>query len=447
MENNGSIGSPVAPIPQREHHRLSQSHFISRDSSPQSVSSEMNYGSSASVFERPASSQDPAWYVGKDAGVSATSPPPGLGRKRAGDHDLFVNTRLCQQMRAVSVEPSKTPSFSSTIGFQEDLARIEEWFRHLPYQDAVLALQSIIASLPYPVSPSSLISGATMSQQYQQQHALAVTGPSSPTVHDYPIRSAVSTPALVHFEGLGDFQYFGSASTPASPTRRLTPQFGAIGQERPFSTPEHTDDEETRLAPRSTELQNVSKVWEAQQHRYSNLLTPPPETYQPGNQRRVYSVPQTKAPPSPPHTLLTGIQKSFPSHHQYIHQGHHYGQHYGRQQKQDTKGKIPDEVDFSLLNDIPAWFRSLRLHKYTHLFWPDPSHPESTPREWSYKEIIQLTDEELEKMGVGALGARRKMLRMFELVKEKLAEKEHGHDDGLKRMNGEAGGIVDVSDE
>ncbi|KAI8804295.1 hypothetical protein BJ742DRAFT_665887, partial [Cladochytrium replicatum] len=54
--------------------------------------------------------------------------------------------------------------------------------------------------------------------------------------------------------------------------------------------------------------------------------------------------------------------------------------------------------------DIPGWLRSLRLHKYTPVF-------EST----DWRTMIKLTDEELNAKGVQALGARRKMLKVFEL--------------------------------
>ncbi|KAI9291265.1 hypothetical protein K502DRAFT_297206, partial [Neoconidiobolus thromboides FSU 785] len=65
-----------------------------------------------------------------------------------------------------------------------------------------------------------------------------------------------------------------------------------------------------------------------------------------------------------------------------------------------------------IISDIPAWLRSLRLHKYTEAFdgmvWQD---------------IIKLTDEELSEKGISALGARRKMLKHFELVKQELQNK------------------------
>lgn len=71
------------------------------------------------------------------------------------------------------------------------------------------------------------------------------------------------------------------------------------------------------------------------------------------------------------------------------------------------KGKIPDKIELELLEDIPTWLRSLRLHKYTHIF-----------ESMSWKEMVVLTDEELTQKGVAALGARRKLLKVFAMVQE-----------------------------
>jgi hypothetical protein len=68
---------------------------------------------------------------------------------------------------------------------------------------------------------------------------------------------------------------------------------------------------------------------------------------------------------------------------------------------------ISFKVPFSAhVSDIPGWLRSLRLHKYTPLFEHD-----------QWKEFIRLTDEQLQARGVVALGARRKMLKVFEQVR------------------------------
>jgi hypothetical protein len=67
-----------------------------------------------------------------------------------------------------------------------------------------------------------------------------------------------------------------------------------------------------------------------------------------------------------------------------------------------------DPTDPSLLQDIPAWLRSLRLHKYT-----------DNLKDMKWTELVDLDDKALEDRGVNALGARRKMLKVFEQVKGK----------------------------
>lgn len=71
------------------------------------------------------------------------------------------------------------------------------------------------------------------------------------------------------------------------------------------------------------------------------------------------------------------------------------------------KGKIPDKIELELLEDIPTWLRSLRLHKYTPIF-----------ESMSWKEMVILNDDELTQKGVAALGARRKLLKVFAMVQE-----------------------------
>ncbi|KAI9012141.1 hypothetical protein CLU79DRAFT_770738 [Phycomyces nitens] len=68
--------------------------------------------------------------------------------------------------------------------------------------------------------------------------------------------------------------------------------------------------------------------------------------------------------------------------------------------------KKEDVLDMDLLNDVPAWFRSLRLHKYNAIF---------ESMEW--QDIIRLSDTDLQDKGVAALGARRKMLKVFETIR------------------------------
>lgn len=69
-----------------------------------------------------------------------------------------------------------------------------------------------------------------------------------------------------------------------------------------------------------------------------------------------------------------------------------------------------DPTDPTLLQDIPSWLRSLRLHKYT-----------DNLKDLKWTELVELDDKALEDRGVNALGARRKMLKVFEQVKGKLS--------------------------
>ncbi|KAF5362851.1 hypothetical protein D9758_007063 [Tetrapyrgos nigripes] len=71
--------------------------------------------------------------------------------------------------------------------------------------------------------------------------------------------------------------------------------------------------------------------------------------------------------------------------------------------------KGEEDVDPQLLTDIPAWLRSLRLHKYT---------PNFEGMKW--QDMVVLDEAQLEAQGVAALGARRKMLKTFELVRKKM---------------------------
>ncbi|KAE8148516.1 hypothetical protein BDV25DRAFT_131157 [Aspergillus avenaceus] len=70
-----------------------------------------------------------------------------------------------------------------------------------------------------------------------------------------------------------------------------------------------------------------------------------------------------------------------------------------------------DPTDPNLLKDIPSWLRSLRLHKYTENL-----------KDLKWTELVELNDKALEERGVNALGARNKMLKVFEQVRDARAE-------------------------
>ena len=78
----------------------------------------------------------------------------------------------------------------------------------------------------------------------------------------------------------------------------------------------------------------------------------------------------------------------------------------------DARGRSPrgrrgtskppeDPTDLTLLSDVPNWLRSLRLHKYT-----------DNLKDIRWQDLVQLDDDGLEKRGVNALGARRKLLKV-----------------------------------
>lgn len=72
-----------------------------------------------------------------------------------------------------------------------------------------------------------------------------------------------------------------------------------------------------------------------------------------------------------------------------------------------TSSSMPADISNpELLNNIPAWLKLLRLHKYTECL-----------KDIYWKDLVELNDEQLEKRGVKALGARRKLLKAFDAVK------------------------------
>ncbi|KAI8996777.1 hypothetical protein BDB01DRAFT_830432 [Pilobolus umbonatus] len=111
--------------------------------------------------------------------------------------------------------------------------------------------------------------------------------------------------------------------------------------------------------------------------------------------------------------ILDGNSTNFmPEEHEYT-SDHSEGSQWSRRRSsmtpttRATKDKKAVEiVDMELLRDVPAWLRSLRLHKYNPIF------SDST-----WQEMVKMSDNDLLHKGVAALGARRKMLKVFENVK------------------------------
>ncbi|KAK9322929.1 hypothetical protein V1517DRAFT_338297 [Lipomyces orientalis] len=81
----------------------------------------------------------------------------------------------------------------------------------------------------------------------------------------------------------------------------------------------------------------------------------------------------------------------------------------------DSSSQLPDNA---LLNDIPAWLRSLRLHKYT-----------DNLKDLKWEDLVHLSEDQLVDRGVSALGARRKMLKIFKTVREAKYSWDQNKDD------------------
>jgi len=69
--------------------------------------------------------------------------------------------------------------------------------------------------------------------------------------------------------------------------------------------------------------------------------------------------------------------------------------------RRGTSKPPEDPTNPALLQDIPSWLRSLRLHKYT-----------DNLKDLKWTELIELDDKGLEDRGVNALGARKKMIKV-----------------------------------
>lgn len=111
----------------------------------------------------------------------------------------------------------------------------------------------------------------------------------------------------------------------------------------------------------------------------------------------------------------------------------------GNRAKSDAGSKDKEEdVDPAVLEDVPTWLRSLRLHKYTPNF-----------EGCNWREMVGMDEAALEARGVAALGARRKMLKTFEVVRAKLgvdmpasAGSAAATDGGEKEANGGEGAAL-----
>lgn len=89
-----------------------------------------------------------------------------------------------------------------------------------------------------------------------------------------------------------------------------------------------------------------------------------------------------------------------------------YGSENSARRRSSQQKPVETPTDLRLLNDVPAWLRQLRLHKYT-----------DNLKSMKWQDMVKMSDSDLEAKGVSALGARRKLLKAFETVNEAMGEK------------------------
>lgn len=148
--------------------------------------------------------------------------------------------------------------------------------------------------------------------------------------------------------------------------------------------------------------------------------------------RQIASAQGRRSRPNSPGLLPTGMgqaQFSSPQHNGYLSafdgnqmmmnaglMGQFQGDGYLSEHGEIPRGRSPrgrrgsskppeDPTDPKLLEDIPSWLRSLRLHKYT-----------DNLKDMSWSELVMLDDKGLEARGVNALGARNKMLKVSSML-------------------------------
>ncbi|KAI3662536.1 hypothetical protein MP638_000646 [Amoeboaphelidium occidentale] len=389
------------------------------------------------------------------------------GNAGLGNNRMYVNSPLGPQFKPSTPPPlssSSVPNAAAsssfhrikspvpTQSFRNQLLSVINWMNNLNEDEATEALSSILENFPYGEILSHCVRTAyngSVLQLHQSRTPLSLEASTdnlrisdTHTFNPSPIPSRIGAigqerPQSAHAYHSGTHDDFSKPvvarasmdlSRVGSP---LLEQFmarqGGFQQHQQnaaakFGRPRSVESAETswraqeKTISQSTDnWRNASAVWlsdSADMSGASRLRHPIPQRRPQGDARGATSSngvsSQAKAYTPPPKSGSPQIGKS------------------------GEKGRIPEEVDFSLLNDIPSWLKSLRLHKYTYLFVPDfprsttphqgseeeDDEPEGAKKLWKWHEMVELNDEELEKMGVKALGARRKMLKVFELVKE-----------------------------
>eukprot|EP00158_Paraphelidium_tribonemae_P002680 Partr_v1_DN25582_c0_g1_i1_m20914 putative SAM domain protein len=301
-------------------------------------------------------------------------------------HPLSPSSSGQRRMNSWITPPPTPPpgqsrsSVAASAKFTSTLASIQQWFHGLSVEESVSALQSILYTFPHPSQMSEVL-------------------------EDFMLAN-----------GGGNGSNIGGISRASTPVHRQPNHAGIIGQQRPFSpSPYSSPNSSSLMLPHSAPCSPVlGHSYTARSSMSSPSMTlasivasnpsagdsldkihaprPRPAStiaaVASGNSSSADET-TTSADSPPPSRSLSSNSKS-------------------------EKGRIPESIDITLLNDVAAWLRSLRLHKYTCIFAPE----QPNKKKWTWREMVVLTDAELEAMGVSALGARRKLLKVFEMVQQ-----------------------------
>ncbi|KAI3643972.1 hypothetical protein MP228_010136 [Amoeboaphelidium protococcarum] len=440
-------GGPLAGIDQKlllptenpQEHGGSEGNMVHQQSPP-------------SLNQRPQSMHELAWKLQEDAAISmqqnARKIPPGFSSVPVSPvkSNPFVPDNVSHVFAGLSVHDSpptmhqqsnqqqhhqlypqqqlqtqKQQSFSATPEFNDDVKRINEWFAHLSERDAVVALQSILQNMNPEVLGALNIRHLSLQRQ-RTRTANTITSNvaggdhgSTKVVHygavgqKYPTTPQSCIVNSVHtFEQNDMLDMRRSISIPPEQYQQWSSPSSSPGESESFFTPALEDVSPTSSINGAFKFDNnrgypSTPQWhlEHAKAQQQQLQQQQQQDYE-GIRRRVQTTP-------------ISMYKSHGSQSTKV-------QHKSPELPYKTdKGKIPETVDFELLKDVPAWLRSLRLHKYTNLF----ASSNRNMKQWHWREMIELSDEQLEQMGIGALGARRKLLRVFEMIKHALDNNNH----------------------
>lgn len=203
-------------------------------------------------------------------------------------------------------------------------------------------------------------------------------------------------------------------------TASVRNQAHVINTERAGEAPPGFDNnaEQPVYQPQQHQQQQKSLVGLKFEQNQTRPSSTPPHYYQ----QYQYSTLQNFSARRSPSPLHHQQQRTYPSYHQKQYQSYY---HHSNQSNvslvttssMDSTFSASSELTLDQCNvelfkrDIPQWLRSLRLHKYT------PAVGGLTQ-----ETLLASTDESLERHGVAALGARRKLLRIFETIQNSMSQ-------------------------